>query len=68
MFKYLKRTNSKLGDERLFYDESITKLVKETFSLLSIKVTFTENFYKYSLIIKLKKKKIHSVFNITWDS
>ncbi len=46
MFKYLKRTNSKLGDERLFYDESITKLVKETFSVIKyIKVTFTENFF-----------------------
>ena len=34
MFKYLKRTNTKLGDERLFYDENITKLVKETFSVI----------------------------------
>ena len=46
MFKYLKRTNTKLGDERLFYDENITKLVKETFSVIKyIKVTFTENFF-----------------------
>jgi ABC-type multidrug transport system fused ATPase/permease subunit len=46
MFKYLKIINTKIGDERLFYDERITKLVKETFSVIKyIKVTFTENFF-----------------------